>query len=79
MTVLDAVNRAGGFTPEADFSRVLLTRRGTTYLVDVQAMYDYGADREESAARAWRHRQRYRTAATTRSSFLARSPSPVRW
>jgi polysaccharide export outer membrane protein len=42
MTVLDAVNRAGGFTPEADFSRVLLTRRGTTYLVDVQSMYDYG-------------------------------------
>ena len=43
MTVLDAVNRAGGFTPEADYSRVLLTRRGTTYLVDIQAMYDYGA------------------------------------
>jgi polysaccharide export outer membrane protein len=43
MTVLDAVNRAGGFTAEADFSRVLLTRRGTTYLVDIQAMYDYGA------------------------------------
>ncbi|MBP6707994.1 MAG: polysaccharide biosynthesis/export family protein [Candidatus Accumulibacter sp.] len=42
MTVLDAVNRAGGFTAEADFSRVLLTRRGTTYLVDIQAMYDYG-------------------------------------
>lgn len=42
MTVLDAVNRAGGFTPEADFSRVLLTRRGTTYLVDIQSMYDYG-------------------------------------
>lgn len=43
MTVLEAVNRAGGFTPEADYSRVLLTRRGTTYLVDIQAMYDYGA------------------------------------
>ncbi len=43
MTVLEAVNRAGGFTTEADFSRVLLTRRGETYLVDVQAMYDYGA------------------------------------
>ena len=42
MTVLEAVNRAGGFTPEADYSRVLLTRRGTTYLVDIQAMYDYG-------------------------------------
>ncbi len=48
MTVLDAVNRAGGFTTEADFSRVLLTRRGTTYLVDIQAMYDYGA-RDQNA------------------------------
>ncbi len=43
MTVLEAVNRAGGFTAEADFSRVLLTRRGSTYLVDIQAMYDFGA------------------------------------
>ncbi|RDE50917.1 MAG: sugar transporter [Candidatus Accumulibacter meliphilus] len=43
MTVIEAVNRAGGFTPEADYSRVLLTRRGSTYLVDIQAMYDYGA------------------------------------
>lgn len=43
MTVIEAVNRAGGFTPEADYSRVLLTRRGATYLVDIQAMYDYGA------------------------------------
>lgn len=43
MTVIEAVNRAGGFTQEADYSRVLLTRRGTTYLVDIQAMYDYGA------------------------------------
>ncbi|MBK7956415.1 MAG: polysaccharide biosynthesis/export family protein [Candidatus Accumulibacter sp.] len=46
MTVLDAVNRAGGFTVEADFSRVLLTRRGTTYLVDIQAMYDFGANEQ---------------------------------
>lgn len=43
MTVLEAVNRAGGFTPEADHSRVLLTRRGKTYLVDIQAMYDQGS------------------------------------
>ncbi|WP_291984808.1 polysaccharide biosynthesis/export family protein [Candidatus Accumulibacter sp. ACC007] len=43
MTVVEAVNRAGGFTPEADYSRVLLTRRGATYLVDIQAMYDFGA------------------------------------
>lgn len=43
LTVLEAVNRAGGFTPEADHSRVLLTRRGTTYRVDIQAMYENGA------------------------------------
>ncbi len=48
MTVLDAVNRAGGFTPDADFSRVLLTRRGTTYLVDIQAMYDYGISEQNA-------------------------------
>ncbi|WP_300450049.1 polysaccharide biosynthesis/export family protein [Accumulibacter sp.] len=48
MTVLEAVNRAGGFTPEADHSRVLLTRRGTTYLVDIQAMYDYGATEQNA-------------------------------
>jgi len=48
MTVLDAVNRAGGFTAEADYSRVLLTRRGTTYLVDIQAMYDYGASEQNA-------------------------------
>lgn len=48
MTILEAVNRAGGFTPEADYSRVLLTRRGTTYLIDIQAMYDYGATEQNA-------------------------------
>ncbi len=48
MTVIEAVNRAGGFTPEADYSRVLLTRRGTTYLVNIQAMYDYGATEQNA-------------------------------
>ena len=43
MTVLEAVNRAGGFSPEADHSRVLLTRKGATYRVDIQAMYEAGA------------------------------------
>jgi polysaccharide export outer membrane protein len=48
MTVLEAINRAGGFTPEADHSRVLLTRRGQTYLVDIQAMYDQGATEQNA-------------------------------
>lgn len=48
MTVLEAVNRAGGFTPEADFSRVLLTRKGTTYRVDIQAMYEEGATEQNA-------------------------------
>lgn len=43
LTVLEAVNRAGGFTPEADHSRVLLTRKGLTYRIDIQAMYEEGA------------------------------------
>jgi polysaccharide export outer membrane protein len=43
MTILEAVNRAGGFTVDADYSRVLLTRRGITYRVDIQMMYEQGA------------------------------------
>ncbi|HMW62708.1 MAG TPA: polysaccharide biosynthesis/export family protein [Accumulibacter sp.] len=48
MTVLEAINRAGGLTPEADHSRVLLTRRGQTYLVDIQAMYDQGSTEQNA-------------------------------
>ena len=42
MTVLEAVNRAGGFTVEADFSRVLLTRNSKTYRINIQQMYEKG-------------------------------------
>ena len=48
MTVLEAVNQAGGFGPEADHSRVLLTRKGTTYRVDIQSMYEAGATEQNA-------------------------------
>lgn len=48
MTVLEAVNQAGGFGPEADHSRVLLTRKGTTFRVDIQAMYENGATEQNA-------------------------------
>jgi polysaccharide biosynthesis/export protein len=48
MTILEAVNLAGGFSAEADYSRVLLTRRGTTYRVDIQSMYEEGATEQNA-------------------------------
>lgn len=48
MNIVEAVNRAGGFTAEADYSRVLLTRRGVTYRVDIQAMYEEGATEQNA-------------------------------
>jgi len=48
MNVIEAVNRAGGFTAEADYSRVLLTRRGVTYRVDIQAMYEEAATEQNA-------------------------------
>jgi polysaccharide export outer membrane protein len=43
LTLLDAVNQLGGFTPEADHSQILLTRDGQTWRVDLQALYEEGA------------------------------------
>lgn len=43
MTILEAVNLAGGFTKDADHSQVLLTRANTTWRVDLQSLYEDGA------------------------------------
>ena len=43
MTVIEAVNCAGGFTVEADHANITLTRGGETYRVDLQALYEEGA------------------------------------
>jgi polysaccharide biosynthesis/export protein len=43
LTIVDAVNKAGGFNPEADHSELLLTRKGATWRVDLQALYELGA------------------------------------
>jgi len=42
-SMLDAINRAGGLTKDADHSQILLTRAGKTWRVDLQALYEEGA------------------------------------
>lgn len=52
LTIVDAVNKAGGFSPEADSSQVLLTRDGSTWRVDLQALYEEGATRQNVQLKA---------------------------
>ena len=42
MTLVEAINRAGNITEEADHGNVLLTRNGQTWRVDLQALYEEG-------------------------------------
>lgn len=42
MTVIEAINLAGGFGESADQKNVVLTRGGNTRRVDLQALYEHG-------------------------------------
>jgi polysaccharide export outer membrane protein len=44
MTLYEAITRAGGFTPAADQSRMLLTRKHARYQVDLPGLLDRGLD-----------------------------------
>ena len=42
LTMIEAVNQAGGFSPEADRRNITLTRAGTTSQIDLLALYEDG-------------------------------------
>lgn len=42
LTALEAINKAGGISPEVDLQNVTLTRNGQVRRLDVQALYDFG-------------------------------------
>lgn len=42
LTMVEAVNLAGGFTPEADHRHITLTRAGRTSAIDLLALYEDG-------------------------------------
>ena len=41
-TVLEMVNQADGFTDEADYRNITLTRKKKTYRIDLLALYENG-------------------------------------
>lgn len=44
MSLVEAINRAGGLLPTADQSQIKLIRRGTTYVIDLPALMTQGLD-----------------------------------
>jgi polysaccharide export outer membrane protein len=44
MTLIEAINRAGGTLPSADQSRITLSRAGETYLIDLPQMVQRGVN-----------------------------------
>jgi polysaccharide biosynthesis/export protein len=48
LTVAEAINLAGNFTPEADLSNVTLTHKGKATKIDLIAMYDHGDARQNA-------------------------------
>lgn len=47
MTLTEAVNRAGGFTTNADRSRLILTRNGTSYPIDLTLLIKNGKNPQD--------------------------------
>jgi polysaccharide biosynthesis/export protein len=48
LTVLEAINSAGGLSPEADSRNITLTRSGKTYSINLLALYE-GGDTSQNA------------------------------
>ncbi len=42
LTVLEAISRVGGGSPEADLQNVIVTRQGELHKLDLQSLYDVG-------------------------------------
>ncbi|MFQ6023882.1 MAG: polysaccharide export protein [Acidiferrobacterales bacterium] len=52
LTALEAINKAGGISPEADLQNVALTRNGEVRTLDLQALYDFGDTRQNVLLRS---------------------------
>lgn len=52
LTVAEAINHAGGLTPEAEMNNVTLTRDDQVYHIDLVALYERGDGRQNAVLRA---------------------------